>query len=552
MPRSVEVVFANPASAFGALLAAALLLTCPPAAAQAQRAAGGDALSGVVFHDANSNAQLDDGEERLDGVRVSNMSGFTRTDEAGTFTISVEAPGIVFAVKPPGYQFPLQENGVPAFYYLHYPEGTPASADLKYDGVAPTGPAPDTLFFPMRATDEEGETVANVVGDPQIPRPVENTFFRNDVMPDLLATDADFSLFLGDIADNDLRIFPHFERSVKLLDQPLYMAFGNHDVNFRADGNARRAETYRAHFGPDYYSFNYGASHFVVLNDVDYEGWNEEQGKRGSYYGRIGEEQMEWFKKDIAGVEPGRPVYLVTHIPLHPRFFDVENLAAVLDVVEEREQVAALSGHLHGFMSWPYDENPSWEGADEDARGYSLGATSGAWWTGPFASDSIPAATATDGTPNGFFRFTFDAVGYTYDFIPAGEPRDFQLRVSAPHNYVVQDARGRDSLVVNVFAGDERATVTARFDDRAAVDTLRQFTGRDPFVVRTHDRRINRDDWSPGIATTSHLWRSPLPEDLALGTHTVTVRATLPNGKTYRARHVFEVVESAPDAWATR
>ena len=101
MPRSVEVVFANPASAFGALLAAALLLTCPPAAAQAQRAADGDDLSGVVFHDANSNAQLDDGEERLDGVRVSNMSGFTRTDEAGTFTISVEAPGIVFAVKPP-------------------------------------------------------------------------------------------------------------------------------------------------------------------------------------------------------------------------------------------------------------------------------------------------------------------------------------------------------------------------------------------------------------------------------------------------------------------
>jgi hypothetical protein len=203
-------------------------------------------------------------------------------------------------------------------------------------------------------------------------------------------------------------------------------------------------------------------------------------------------------------------------------------------------------------MSWPYDENPSWEGADEDARGYSLGATSGAWWTGPFASDSIPEATATDGMPNGFFQFTFDEAGYTYDFIPAGEPRDFQLRVSAPHNYVVQDAPGRDSLVVNVFAGDERATVTARFDDRAAVDTLRPFTGRDPFVVRTHDRRINRDDWSPGIATTSHLWRSPLPEDLALGTHTVTVRATLPNGKTYRARQVFEVVESAPDAWATR
>jgi hypothetical protein len=67
---------------------------------------------------------------------------------------------------------------------------------------------------------------------------------------------------------------------------------------------------------------------------------------------------------------PGRPVYLVTHIPLHPRFFDEDNLATLLDVVEDREQVAALSGHLHGFMSWAYDDElGDWNGADEDARG---------------------------------------------------------------------------------------------------------------------------------------------------------------------------------------
>jgi hypothetical protein len=116
----------------------------------------------------------------------------------------------------------------------------------------------------------------------------------------------------------------------------------------------------------------------------------------------------------------------------------------------------------------------------------------------------------------------------------------------------IEEIRRRDSLVVNVFTGDERAEVTARFDGRVTEHTLDQFAGRDPFVVRTHDRRINRDDWSPSIATTDHLWRAPLPSDLALGTHTVTVRATLPNGKAYRAQKVFKVVEEIPEKWPTR
>jgi len=498
-----------------------------------------DKTVAVVYEDVNRNRTFDAADRPLEDVLVSSLSEIHSTNVDGAVTVSVEARDIVFVIKPTGYQLPLRDNRVPDFYYLHYPNGT--DAELKYPGVEPTGPLPDTLFFPMHPVDHGEAITANMVGDPQIPRQKENQIFRLETVPELMETGADFSLFLGDIADDELDIFGPFEESVRPLDMPLYMAYGNHDINFRSPDNSLRAETYRRHFGPDYYSFNYGPSHFVVLNAVDYDGWNEEDGKRGSYFGGIDERQMEWLRQDIRRVDPGKHIYIVTHIPLHDRFFATEDGKQILETVQDRDRVTALSGHLHGFMSWPYDgdmfETPM------DARGYSLGATAGSWWAGPFEEDSVSAATTTDGMPNGFFEFTFADTTHRSRFVPVGEPADHQLRISTPHHTVSQDSLGHSPVVVNVFTGDERCEVTARFDDRAEADTLTQFTGYDPFVLRTNHRRVNRDDWRPNPAETGHLWKTAVPRDLSPGTHVIRATASCPKDKTYLERKVFEVVD---------
>lgn len=518
------------------VFACALVLPVHDAVSQTDEA---DETVAIVYEDINQNETFDNPDRPLEEVLVSSLSEIRSTNAEGAATVPVEARDVVFVVKPAGYELPLRENQVPDFYYLHDPSGT--NADLKYPGVEPTGPLPDTLFFPMYPSDHGGAITANVVGDPQIPRKKENKIFRLETVPELMQTGADFSLFLGDIADDNLDIFGPFEQSVRPLDMPLYMTFGNHDVNFRAPGNSLRAETYRRHFGPDYYSFNYGRSHFVVLNSVDYDGWNAEKGKRGSYFGGIDETQMEWFRQDIRRVDPGMHIYIVTHIPLHDRFFAAEDGKKILEALEDRDRVTHLSGHLHGFMSWPYDgdmfETPI------GARGYSLGATAGSWWAGPFEEDSVSAATGTDGMPNGFFTFTFADTTHRWRFVPVGEPRDHQLRISTPHHTVPKDSLGHSPVVVNVFTGDERCEVMARFDDRAEADTLTQFTGYDPFVLRTNHRRVNRDDWRPDPAETGHLWRTTLPTDLSLGTHVIRATAACPKDKEYVERKVFEVVE---------
>ena len=516
----------------GFVFACALLLPVHEAVSQA------DETVAVVYEDVNRNETFDAGDQPLEDVLVSSLSEIRSTNAEGAATVPVEGRDIVFVIKPAGYALPLQDHRVPDFYYLHYPNGTPA--DLKYPGVAPTGPLPDTLFFPMHPANHGKAITANVVGDPQIPRKKENQIFRLETVPELMETDADFGLFLGDIADDNLDIFGPFEKSIRPLDMPLYMTYGNHDVNFRAPDNSLRAETYRRHFGPDYYSFNYGQSHFVVLNAVDYDGWDDEADERGSYFGGIDETQMEWFRQDIQHVDPGVHIYIVTHIPLHDRFFATEDGKQILDVVDDRDRVTHLSGHLHGFMSWTYDGDMF--GTPMDARGYSLGATAGSWWAGPFEEDSVSAATNTDGTPNGFFEFTFADTTHRWRFVPVGKPRDHQLRISTPHHTVPRDSLGHSPVVVNVFTGDERCEVVARFDDRAEADTLTQFTGYDPFVLRTNHRRVNRDDWRPDPAKTGHLWKTTLPRDLSPGTHVIRATATCLENKEYGERKVFEVV----------
>lgn len=504
---------------------------------QASRAQHNEVF-GIVYQDVNRNGTFDEADEPLNDIRVSNMSDVYTTDRNGEFTIPVDKPDIVFVIKPTDFEFPLRENNVPDFYYLHYPEGT--QGDLKYKGVAPTGSPPDTVFFPLYAAENTDNISANIVGDPQIPRIKENTFFRQDVVPDMLDTKADFSLFLGDLADNNLDIFPHFEESVKPLDMPLYMVFGNHDTNYRSPDNSLRAETYRSHFGPDYYAFNYGKSHFIVLNNVDYNGWNIGKNRKGGYFGGIDQKQMKWFKQNLAQVDSDKHIYLISHIPIHNRFFNKKDLEELLEPLEGRDNITHLSGHLHRFISWEYDESLFWNGK-EGFRGYSLGAASGAWWSGPFGQDSIPEATCNDGMPNGFFDFTFRNAKHQFDFIPAGKPQDFQLRISEPHNYVHTDSLANSFIIANVFAGDERCRVTYHLDHKGEKREMMQFTAKDPFVVRNNYRRINRDDWNPGLADTPHLWKAPLPEDLSTGPHIIHVKVTFPDGKKYEAKKIFEV-----------
>ena len=103
-------------------------------------------LKGRVFVDRDRDSVSDPGERGLRGVTVSNGRDVVTTDARGRYELPVYDNMTVFITQPSGYQVPVDEHNVAQFHYNHLPEGSP---DLRYGGIAPTGPVPAAVNFPV-------------------------------------------------------------------------------------------------------------------------------------------------------------------------------------------------------------------------------------------------------------------------------------------------------------------------------------------------------------------------------------------------------------------
>ena len=71
---------------------------------------------------------------------------------------------------------------------------------------------------------------------------------------------------------DDLDLFKESNANLALIGIPWYNVVGNHDINFDSKDDAGSDETFHRFFGPNYYSFDHGPVHFIVLDDVDWSG----------------------------------------------------------------------------------------------------------------------------------------------------------------------------------------------------------------------------------------------------------------------------------------
>lgn len=179
---------------------------------------------GVVFEDTNGNQVRDGAEKGVPGVRVSNGIEIVTTDAAGRYQLPVDNDTILFVIKPRGWRTPLSESNLPRFYYIHKPGGSP---ELKYPGVAPTGPLPDSVDFPLYRQDEPDKFRVILFGDPQPRNQKEIEHIAHDVVEELVGTDAAFGVTLGDIMFDDLSLFESESQTIAMLGIPWYNVIGN-------------------------------------------------------------------------------------------------------------------------------------------------------------------------------------------------------------------------------------------------------------------------------------------------------------------------------------
>ena len=497
---------------------------------------------GIVFEDANRNGVFDKGEKGIPGVVVSNQIDAVQTGETGHYRLPVGKETIIFVSKPADYEVPLDANHLPQFYTLHQPAGSPAG--LEYKGIEPTGKLPRSIDFPLIKGKKEETFSVIVMGDPQTKTPEELAYYRDNVVTEILGKNARFYLALGDIMYDDLSLYPQMNRLVGQIGIPLYHVLGNHDMNYRIPGYQHEAETFKRHYGPDYYSFNYGSVHFVVLNSVKYNGWNKEENKKGDYSGYLHERQLTWLKNDLSFVPPDHLVVLAMHIPVdsglyHEDFNLIVNREALFKILETREHLLALAGHMHFVEYQEFTGKNGWHGKAEFPS-LTAGAACGTWWHGPKDPRGIPYGMCTDGAPNGYFSFTFTGNRFNYRFYPSNSSLHSQMRINSPVARISSRELPGHSIEVNIFAGTPRTVVTYQLDDGPGTAMERKIM---PDSFFSELVKANPDSYSEWMkpSNCSHLWVAPLPEHLEPGLHRLKVTAVDHQGDVFTAYRLFEI-----------
>jgi len=516
----------------------ALLLSIAAPLATASETAD-EYASGVVFHDRNRNAVRDAFDFGVRGVAVSNGRDVVLTDWKGRYRIAVGDDAVLFVVKPEGWATPVDDNGLPRFYYIHKPQGSPT--DLAYPGVSPTGPLPDRIDFPLYRQRESRAFRAILFADTQ-PRTFDELILLDrDIIAELIGQQAAFGLTLGDLVGNDLSLFEPLNESVGQIGLPWYNVIGNHDINFDAKTDRHSDESFERVYGPPTYAFSYGKVHFIVLDDVVYDG------STGSYDVELSEDQLAFVENYLETVPRNRLVVLAMHIPFEYPPLSLDERGALFEILKDRPHTLSLAGHAHYQESRFYGPEEGFDGPQPHHQ-FTAATASGSWWFGAADEVGIPHTTMRDGAPNGYSIIQFDGHRYSIRFKAARRPADHQMNIFTADTATSENA-AETEVLVNVFSGSERTRVEMRLGEDDDWTPLSREARKDPYYLAAIERDLQRNPrpqfFLPPAIDSPHLWVGTLPANPPPGTYTIEVRATDMYDQVFCAHRVIRI-ESNP------
>ena len=126
-----------------------------------------------------------------------------------------------------------------------------------------------------------------------------------------------------------------------------YTVPGEHDV-LEDDGKSwmNRYGKQEGAKGDGWYSFDAGGVHFIGLVNV--------MNLQGNGLGSLGNDQLEWMEKDVAGLTASTPIVVFAHVPLWTVYADwgwgTADGAQALTYLKKFGSVTVLNGHIHQVM----------------------------------------------------------------------------------------------------------------------------------------------------------------------------------------------------------
>jgi hypothetical protein len=150
----------------------------------------------------------------------------------------------------------------------------------------------------------------------------------------------DFVMFTGDLTHSTDDPVERRKRMAEVrelvagikVDKVRFMP-GEHDASLD------RGEAFKEYFGDTHYSFDHRGVHFIVIDNVS------------DPAAQIGDEQLDWLAKDLAGVDKDRRIIVFTHRPLFdlaPSWdWTTRDGGKAMDLLMPYEYVTVFYGHIH-------------------------------------------------------------------------------------------------------------------------------------------------------------------------------------------------------------
>jgi 3',5'-cyclic-AMP phosphodiesterase len=120
---------------------------------------------------------------------------------------------------------------------------------------------------------------------------------------------------------------------------------GEHDV--LTDNGKGYLERYgKGTKGGGWHSFDYKGAHFIGLVNV--------LNLKAGGLGNLGQEQLDWLKKDVRGLSSSTPIVVFAHIPLWTVYPDwgwgTDDSEQALGLLKRFGSVSVLNGHIHQIL----------------------------------------------------------------------------------------------------------------------------------------------------------------------------------------------------------
>lgn len=489
------------------------------------------------------------GDKGIEGVMVTDGYEVTVTDRNGVYQLeSVKKNSMVYISTPSGYSPPTV--GVQALFY-QYLDNVSASAERKDFELVSDGNQTDhtMLFF--------GDMhLANRTADR-----AQFATFTTEINEYMQAHRGEkiYALTLGDMTwdqywySNKYGFEDYLKDVNDIKGLTIYHTMGNHDHDMKTSvsGSAvgwdavdwDTAKRYRKVLGPNYYSFNIGKVHYVVLDDIYCTNTPGGSSDDRHYVEQLCSDGLNWLKKDLACIDKMTPVVVTMHSPVYNQNgnYDLVNASALISCFDGFNYVRFVTGHSHRM--WTVDKPHLHE--------HNSGAICATWWWAGYYNRTLNIG--TDGAPAGYRIMTWNAAYETSRYKAVGRPDNYQFR-SYDRNAICLNATeygvtkyaaefetyltkygkyntssATNDVIINVWDYNSDWKISVKENGREL--KVSQFTGYDPLFLVAYSSYRFKSTSAPSFnpSGTYHLFRATASS----ATSTLEITVTDDEGRTY-------------------